>query len=198
MFSAEATILAGRGARKIVLQNGQEIMTVRAVMDAWRKDDDFVAFFAEQLGEAPYPAFRWETPAVTERHLDRPFEMVLVESLALAKANASAAAFAAPLGRARTEGHLAACFANLGGDAQLIAPVGEDGEPCCAHLAAFCRKAAMDRQVAFWKAVGAAMRKHVRSEPVWLSTAGHGVPWLHVRLDSRPKYYAHGPYRSPL
>ncbi|MGI9175867.1 MAG: DUF6940 family protein [Rhodothermales bacterium] len=25
---------------------------------------------------------------------------------------------------------------------------------------------------------------------MWLSTAGGGVSWLHVRLDSRPKYYA--------
>ena len=31
-------------------------------------------------------------------------------------------------------------------------------------------------------------------KPVWLSTAGLGVGWLHVRLDDRPKYYRHAPY----
>jgi hypothetical protein len=32
-------------------------------------------------------------------------------------------------------------------------------------------------------------------EPLWLSTAGQGVFWLHVRLDRYPKYYNHAPYR---
>ncbi|MFY0533025.1 DUF6940 family protein [Nannocystis pusilla] len=31
---------------------------------------------------------------------------------------------------------------------------------------------------------------------VWLSTSGSAVPWLHVRLDARPKYYVFGPYRA--
>lgn len=29
---------------------------------------------------------------------------------------------------------------------------------------------------------------------IWMSTAGISTPWLHVRLDSRPKYYHYGPY----
>jgi len=33
--------------------------------------------------------------------------------------------------------------------------------------------------------------------PLWISTAGMGVYWLHVRLDSRPKYYRHAPYKTP-
>jgi uncharacterized protein DUF6940 len=30
----------------------------------------------------------------------------------------------------------------------------------------------------------------------WVSTAGMGVPWLHVRLDTRPTYYRHAAYRA--
>ena len=41
-----------------------------------------------------------------------------------------------------------------------------------------------------------AMDSRVGARPIWLSTAGHGVAWLHVRLDSRPKYYLHAPYRE--
>jgi hypothetical protein len=29
----------------------------------------------------------------------------------------------------------------------------------------------------------------------WVSTSGLGVPWVHVRLDERPKYFQFGPYR---
>jgi hypothetical protein len=28
----------------------------------------------------------------------------------------------------------------------------------------------------------------------WISTSGLGVPWVHVRLDSYPKYYQYRPY----
>ncbi len=41
------------------------------------------------------------------------------------------------------------------------------------------------------------MTQRIGAMPVWLSTAGAGVSWLHVRLDTRPKYYHHGPYRQP-
>ena len=32
------------------------------------------------------------------------------------------------------------------------------------------------------------------SRPVWLSTSGMGVPWLHMRLDQVPKYYTYEPF----
>ena len=44
--------------------------------------------------------------------------------------------------------------------------------------------------------VGAAMQRRLGAKPVWLSTAGAGVSWLHVRLDDRPKYYGYAPFRE--
>ena len=48
------------------------------------------------------------------------------------------------------------------------------------------------------RAVGVEVRRALRrtGDPVWLSTNGDGVSWLHVRTDERPKYYTHGPYRT--
>ena len=40
------------------------------------------------------------------------------------------------------------------------------------------------------------MQRRLSAKPVWLSTAGAGVSWLHVRLDDRPKYYGYAPYRE--
>ena len=51
------------------------------------------------------------------------------------------------------------------------------------------------------RAVGAEVKSHLSrtSElPVWVSTNGDGVAWLHVRIDERPKYYAYAPYRKFL
>jgi len=53
------------------------------------------------------------------------------------------------------------------------------------------------KREALWRAVGAAAREAAkRDDPTWLSTAGTGVPWLHIRLDARPKYYHHLDYKK--
>ena len=36
-----------------------------------------------------------------------------------------------------------------------------------------------------------------RGRLLWISTSGEGVPYLHVRLDTVPKYYVYAPYRRP-
>ena len=64
------------------------------------------------------------------------------------------------------------------------------------HLAAFVRQAPEPQRHALGESVGGAMGRRLGAAPVWLSTAGAGVPWLHVRLDDRPKYYGYGPYRE--
>ena len=39
------------------------------------------------------------------------------------------------------------------------------------------------------------IQKRGEDSPLWLSTCGTGVYWLHVRLDSRPKYYSYQEYK---
>jgi hypothetical protein len=60
------------------------------------------------------------------------------------------------------------------------------------------RQAPEQQKHALWKLVGAAMQHRLGIKPVWLSTAGAGVSWLHVRLDDRPKYYGYAPYRQTV
>ena len=48
---------------------------------------------------------------------------------------------------------------------------------------------------ALWRVTAQEMLRSIGERPVWLSTAGGGVAWLHIRLDSRPKYYSFEPYR---
>ncbi|MEL6816516.1 MAG: N-acetyltransferase [Cyanobacteria bacterium J06598_3] len=89
---------------------------------------------------------------------------------------------------------LTATFANFSGDAQLIIPqnTGDYG-----HIAAFCRQASAQAQRALWWQVGKRCRDAIAHEKaVWCNTHGHGVPWLHVRFDSRLKYSAFPPNGS--
>lgn len=86
-------------------------------------------------------------------------------------------------------------FPNVGGDAVLIAPCPNASPSCYAHLAAFVRGAPEWQQQSLWRTVGEAAAARVGIKPVWLSTAGAGVAWVHVRLDDRPKYYGYDAYR---
>jgi hypothetical protein len=86
-------------------------------------------------------------------------------------------------------------FPNLGRDAIMVVPCPIGAASKYGHLAAFIRQAPESQKHALWEVVGEAMERRLGKSPVWLSTAGAGVSWLHVRLDDRPKYYGYGPYR---
>mmetsp|Transcript_12768 Transcript_12768/g.27265 ORF Transcript_12768/g.27265 Transcript_12768/m.27265 type:complete len:243 (+) Transcript_12768:226-954(+) len=146
-------------------------------------------FFSSVLQQSPFETFYWECPPLTVRDLDGPYEHVTVQAHSFAPPNPSA--FAAFI----TGKHGAVSFTNLGGDALLVspcAPAERHARQHYGHLAAFARNAADDDKAAFWSAVANALRERLHTmaaRPTWLSTEGSGVPWLHVRMDSEPKYY---------
>lgn len=173
---------------------GAEALSYREVIDGWCDSAPFRAEFARLLTSCPFEAFFWETPPVKASTLNEPFEFVLVDAPPLLRLVPDWSPFSKHFG-ARGSEHVLT-FPNLGGDAILVvpAPIGEEG--AYAHLARFLRGAREEQVDAFWQSVGRAMRQRVSDAPTWLSTAGLGVSWLHLRLDSRPKYYRHQPYKS--
>ena len=155
---------------------------------AWRDE------LTRALAECSHDAFFWECAPVSARTTDRPFEWVLVDSPALARARPEPGPF-----REHIEGRSGvATFANLGGDAELVAPCADGELEHYPHLAAFVRGAPIEQVHSFWQAVGAALEERLSrsNAPCWVSTSGLGVYWVHARLDSRPKYYTHAPYRE--
>ena len=156
------------------------------VIDAWCDDPRFCSWFSSLLAESSFAAFRWETPAVDASTATEPFEFVLLDARGLAP-RPDPGAFADAF-RRKPDADVVE-FANLGGDAILIVPRPIAPPAAYGHLAAFVRNGPESQRQALWRAVGDAMRRRVGSKPVWLSTAGAGVSWLHVRLDDRPKYY---------
>ena len=65
-----------------------------------------------------------------------------------------------------------------------------------AHLASFVRNAETEQISDFLKAVGSASIGSLSSSMSWVSTNGMGVYWLHVRIDTYPKYYTYPPYKQ--
>eukprot|EP00531_Pseudo-nitzschia_arenysensis_P021094 CAMPEP_0116120784 /NCGR_PEP_ID=MMETSP0329-20121206/3356_1 /TAXON_ID=697910 /ORGANISM="Pseudo-nitzschia arenysensis, Strain B593" /LENGTH=147 /DNA_ID=CAMNT_0003614569 /DNA_START=777 /DNA_END=1220 /DNA_ORIENTATION=+ len=101
-------------------------------------------------------------------------------------------------------------FTNLGGDATLVAPLDWSPESsemysrCYGHVANFFRGAPEQQVLDMWKMLGNVLHDELltplmvgaKDVPVWFSTAGTGVPYLHFRLDSRPKYYHYDPFKK--
>jgi hypothetical protein len=168
----------------------------REVLRRWQRDEAFVDGFIGLLAAVPFDAYLWESPPVDRSTVARRFEFTVIDRPALARA-ADPSPFSDPFDDA--DGDAVVRFTNLGGDAVLVAPKPEacaDGVDC-AHLAAFTRSAPPQLQHRLWRRVADEMQQRVSTRPVWLSTSGLGVAWLHVRLDQRPKYYEHAPYRRP-
>jgi hypothetical protein len=179
--------------RYLILGNGDPLSYIEA-LERWQHDATFRAFFISMLAAAPYVAFRWETPPVTSATAQRPFEFVLLDCPGLA-VPPDESAFEACFAAAGEREEIVA-FPSLGKDAYLVAPTPRATGSAYGHLAAFSRLAPRSQNHALWCHVGHAMLQRLGEEPVWLSTAGMAIPWLHVRLDSRPKYYGYRPYRS--
>lgn len=83
----------------------------------------------------------------------------------------------------------AVSFPNLNKDTMLVIPIPVRGKNY-ATLRDFIDNAPETHQQEFWKHVAevakAFMKEHGK---VWISTHGLAVPYLHVRISTRPKYY---------
>lgn len=187
----ESGIGAGMHQWGLVSASGAALSFGEVVRD-WAASETFRRHWLDWLRALPLDACVWECPPVTAASLSRAFECVFLSSPSLAGMSPEPEVFAEHFRPDRS----VVTFRNLGGDAVLVAPCPADDVRDFGHLARFVRTAAPEQQGALWQAVGEAMDARVGTDPVWLSTAGHGVAWLHVRLDSQPKYYRHDAYRK--
>lgn len=192
MWTARIDRLPGGEGLKIAIDRDGAPIAYQEVLQHWQSNQAFRSWFAGLLESAPFKAFRWETPAITEATAGRPFECVVLDAPGLVRK---------PNGKPFAE-HFQANknaviveFPSLGRDAILVVPCPRGPHSAYVHIGAFLREAPAEQVDALWRAVGAAMERRLGDRPVWLSTAGGGVAWLHVRLDDRPKYYHYASYR---
>lgn len=189
----------GKTQRVTVCLNDKPLTWYQAI-EHWQQDKDFRVLTTRILHDSPYSAFFWETPSLTPTSLHHPWEFVLIDAPMLAKASPNPQPFAAYLERGDDAIQV---FANLGGDAVLIAPRALGPLPTYTHLANFVRQAPLKQVEALWQVLGNTLQTLIgdnlnsRTAPLWVSTSGLGVYWLHLRLDDYPKYYTHHPYRTP-
>lgn len=196
MWKSRIELLNADRIQKVSILSRANLILYSEVIQLWQHSEAFRAFFISLLADAPFSAFFWETPALTKATVNQVFEFVLVDSPQLAFVRADSSAFADRFSAAG-ENESIVTFPNLRKDALLVVPRPQASTSTYRHIAAFVREAPEPQKHALWQSVGLALEQRLDEHPLWLSTSGLGVYWLHVRLDSRPKYYSYDPYRVP-
>ncbi len=193
MFDAEIENIEHNRVTKYQLKRHNTPLTYSEVLGLWQSDADFRNFYTHLLADSPFEAYLWETPPLTQSTMANPFEFVLINSPWFCSRQTDTKVFDDYF--ADDEQGIVS-FANLSGDATLIVPSPRTDTDAYGHLAAFIHQAPSSQIDALWRVIGTMVKSRIGKTPLWLSTAGGGVAWLHVRLDSNPKYYGFSPYRQ--
>ena len=174
----------------ITLYENTQPMTFRSLFGLLHNDVDYANWYTNLLNSSPFSAYFWEHPPLSLSNFDDQAEFVMIDAPMLDRMPVNARAF-----RSYFAGDDIVTFRNLGGDAILIAPSPGASSASYPHLAAFLRNSSRKKAAELWRSVGHAIHNSLSDKAIWLSTSGLGVAWLHIRLDSTPKYYQHQPYK---
>ena len=197
MWKSKRELIDADCIHKISIFTGDKQITYSEVIELWQQNNKFRGFFISLLADAPMSAYFWETPPVNRSSADREFEFVLVDSPKLADIDPDPSDFQQQFKSATKE---VVTFPNLGNDALLVVPCPIANTVARTHLASFVRFAPESQKHLLWQTVGRllAQKLNEQEQPIWVSTSGLGVHWLHVRLDSGPKYYTYKPYKQTI
>jgi len=159
------------------------------------KDQKFTIAIQAAIKSTGFKYIFLNCPPLSKTTLDKEFEMAVLEaSWELENIETDMDKF-----RDKFKGKKwVASFYNLGLDAVLVSPFAREDQDkkIYSSLGPFIWHAPDEQQVAVWHNVGMGLGVFVKRRTVWLNTEGRGVHYLHLRLDSRPKYYRYNPFKN--
>ena len=166
--------------------------TAMAAMES--PDSQLSGLLIHVLKNNDIQAYFWECPPITNETIQLvQFEFVLIPSSALASKSPDRETFMSHFLSSKDG---VCVFESLGCDhSTLIAPFPLHAMDIKSytHLAAFVRMSPEEQVKKIITTVASELLHKVKAShptnPIWLSTSGLGVYWLHVRLDTFPKYY---------
>lgn len=148
------------------------------------------------LSSCPFEAFFWECAPTTDGSNRMIFVLVNAPGLAqFARTSPDRYSFREHFA---LHSEFVAVFPSLGKDALLLAPNPQSPQDFT-DIAYFARRASTEQRKAFYQRLSTVLQEqiiHTNRKPLWLSTSGMGIAWMHIRFDSRPKYYIYTPFRN--
>jgi len=188
-------------AQKVYKHNGEEL-SWSEVLYLWQHDDEFCDLFTDTLCESEYDDFFWETlPVSAHTAAEHSFQFIVIDAKGvLASHPGNPRLFHQHTMHIQGSDQVVT-FHNQSQRADMVAPCQSGPESHYGHLAAFLRSAPIAQIREFWRVLGQRVENLLgeggRSpkSPVWVSSHGIGVPWVHIRLDSSPRFYHYTPWK---
>lgn len=184
-----------KGIQRITLYNWGKQLKYKDVISLWQSNLKFRNFYFSILQRSSFNAFFWENPPVTRSTSIKPYEFVLVNSPQLSKISADSSPFQDRFNPMSSD-ETVVTFGTLSRDAELVVPSPIAPHHIYTHFASFIRNAPEHQKHDLFISLADQVKINLNNKPLWISTSGLGVYWLHIRLDTRPKYYTHAPYRQ--
>ena len=193
-FEALAKSENNGNIQKFRLRKEGRELEYREVLILWEKDQEFLDFYISIFKKCEFNSYIWETPPISTDTVDQPFEFALLNT-PIASKTPDRETYEEYYDL-DTPNHGVVSFPNLGHDAVLVVPSPFRKDANYSGFAEFFREAPIDQQRSLWMVTAHQVKLQLSEKPTWVSVAGGGIAWLHIRLDSRPKYYRYMPYTT--
>ena len=122
----------------------------------------------------------WEHPPIKNDTINQEYEFVLVRSDIFLRLSSHEDTFSQYFRKYPKESVIS--FPNIGRNAQLVVPTPQSESTNYIHIGHFFKADLSTQQSLFLQKVGEQMSAHINPNPLWLSTSGLGVYWLHACL----------------
>lgn len=180
-----------QGARCRFTRSGSAL-SFAEVIECWQSPKD-VETYLNGIKKLGFNQFYWEHPSLTTKTLDAPYECMVIGTTHFNRREVDTTSFSGHLHKPEP----VVVFDNLGRNARLVVPTLKSDPEHYKHMGAFTSFAPKDQVHCVFNSLGKSVLEEVnKGKPIWLSTAGLGVIWLHIRLDTVPKYYKTKTYKN--
>ena len=177
---------------KFGILKDDEAISNREFLELLRNSESFRDYYNSFLADSDFEAFFWENKPMTDETLDQDYECNIINTDFLAGRSPDSETFSQYF----KKNAYVVTFPNLANDAELIVPCPINTDIAYTHIGNFVRKAGNEQIDKLWQMTGSETLKAIGSKPKWLSTSGLGVYWLHIRIDTIPKYYQTSEYKK--
>jgi hypothetical protein len=153
--------------------------------------NDFIEQVISSIKSCKFKAVFWECKPFTYDSKDN-FEFVVINAPELEKIQANFGYFSEHF----KDRQSIKAFPSLNKDSILISMYPIADLEYYSHLSNVLNNAPIEQVYQLFRTIGKIGTTLSSDGPVWLSTSGLGVSYIHVRFDTRPKYYRFGPYKK--
>ncbi len=152
------------------------------------KSKEFRNDLIQKFKDSKYENVLWEFPPYSSSTKNNKAEFVIIGSAIFPPSNPQA--FADQFNETNEINKSVVVFDNISGDCKLISPVPDImNDKYMGHIMSQIKYGNTDTTHQLLKTLGDIVSAYNNDKPLYVSTHGYGVPWLHLRLCDKPKYY---------